>query len=263
MKQTLEIIARRRSLRRYDPTPLSGEEKNAILDAARSAPTAGNMMLYTILEITDQAIKDRLAVTCDNQPFIATAPLVLIFLADYQRWWDTWVIGKAEERARALGLNPRRPEEGDLVLAACDALIAAQNAVIAAESLGIGSCYIGDILENYETHCELLNLPPYAAPICMLCFGRPPADEPQRRQQPRLPREAVVQQNRYRRIQPEDVDALYQAHTERYYPDGNYPLQAENYGQVLYLRKFTADFSREMSRSVRAMLARWREGEPG
>jgi hypothetical protein len=44
------------------------------------------------------------------------------------------------------GKPMRRPEEGDLFLAYCDALIAAQNAVIAAESFGIGLCYIGDIL---------------------------------------------------------------------------------------------------------------------
>ena len=52
-----------------------------------------------------------------------------------------------------------------------DALIAAQNVVIAAESLGIGSCYIGDIMENYEIHKKLLNLPDYTFPACMLTLG--------------------------------------------------------------------------------------------
>ena len=58
------------------------------------------------------------------------------------------------------------------MLACSDALIAAQNAVIAAESLGIGSCYIGDILEQAEDHAELLDLPPHTMPVAMLCFGR-------------------------------------------------------------------------------------------
>ena len=44
--------------------------------------------------------------------------------------------------------NPRIPGVGDLLLATTDATIAAQNAVVATESLGIGSCYIGDILEQ-------------------------------------------------------------------------------------------------------------------
>ena len=43
-------------------------------------------MLYSILDVTDQALKDRLSETCDHQPFIAKAPMVLVFLADYRRW---------------------------------------------------------------------------------------------------------------------------------------------------------------------------------
>ena len=55
-----------------------------------------------------------------------------------------------------------------MLLAMEDSIIAAQNAVVAAESLGIGSCYIGDILENYEIHQELFHLPQYAIPTTLL-----------------------------------------------------------------------------------------------
>jgi len=44
--------------------------------------------------------------------------------------------------------------------------------VIAAESLGIGSCYIGDIIENWETHQALFDLPRYTFPAVLICFGR-------------------------------------------------------------------------------------------
>lgn len=50
------------------------------------------------------------------------------------------------------------------MLAVTDTVIAAQNAVVAAESLGIGSCYIGDIMENCEEHRRLLQLPDYVFP---------------------------------------------------------------------------------------------------
>ena len=68
------------------------------------------------------------------------------------------------------------------MMACSDALIAAQNAVVAAESLGIGSCYIGDVLEQAEIHAELLDLPRHTLPVAMLCFGRPaqPARRPRR-----------------------------------------------------------------------------------
>ena len=54
-----------------------------------------------------------------------------------------------------------------------DAMIAAQNAVVAAESFGLGSCYIGDILENVEEHKRLFHLDDYVIPITMLVMGYP------------------------------------------------------------------------------------------
>ena len=69
------------------------------------------------------------------------------------------------------------------MLAVCDALIAAQNAVVAAESLGIGSCYIGDIMENAEVHQMTLQLPKYVFPVAMLVFGYP-TDQQKKRKKP-------------------------------------------------------------------------------
>ena len=88
MNETLKVIEHRKSVRAYEPLAVSPEQRHAIVHAAMRAPTGGNMMLYSILEVEDQTIKERLAVTCDDQPFIAKAPLVLLFLADYQRWMD-------------------------------------------------------------------------------------------------------------------------------------------------------------------------------
>ena len=65
MNETIQLLDARCSTRAYDPTPPTAEEKRAVLHAAMRAPTAGNLMLYSILEIEDQALKDRLAVTCD------------------------------------------------------------------------------------------------------------------------------------------------------------------------------------------------------
>lgn len=258
MNSTLELINRRRSVRAYSDQPVTVEEKSAILQAAFRAPTAGAMQLYTIIEVADQAIKDRLVDTCDHQPFIAKAPLVLLFLADYQRWWDVYTFTGALERAQALGRRTRKLQVGDLMLACCDALIAAQNAVIAAESLGIGSCYIGDILENYEIHRELFDLPPYVLPVAMLCFGHPASDRPAANPTPRHPAEFMVHTDRYRRLKAQDVEPLYRPWSERMQATGGKFIEgADNFGQSNYLRKFSDDFSFEMSRSVAAMLKNW------
>ena len=74
-------LYKRRSVRAFSDEPISDTDRELIIDAAIQAPTAGNQNLYTILEIRDQSIKNELAITCDNQPFIARAPLVLMFLA--------------------------------------------------------------------------------------------------------------------------------------------------------------------------------------
>ena len=66
------------------------------------------------------------------------------------------------------------------MLAITDTAIAAQNAVVAAESLGIGSCYIGDIMENCEEQRRLLQLPEYVFPAVMLVFGWPTMQQKQR-----------------------------------------------------------------------------------
>ena len=164
MNEVLCQLHDRKSVRAYEDRPVEPEIKRAVLEAAIQAPTAGNMALYTILDITDPEIKGLLAKSCDDQPFIAKAPMVLIFCADYRRWYD--VFCRYVE-------DVRKPDMGDLFLAEADALIAAQNAVVAAQSLGLGSCYIGDITENYEYHKRLLKLPKYVVPAAMLCFGYP------------------------------------------------------------------------------------------
>lgn len=84
MNSTVKELFERKSVRVYKDKEIEPEKKQLILESAIQAPTAGNMTLYSIIDIQDQEIKDKLAKSCDNQPFIAKAPLVLIFVADYQ-----------------------------------------------------------------------------------------------------------------------------------------------------------------------------------
>jgi len=158
----------RKSVRAYKDRPIVEEDKASVLEAALRAPTAGNMMLYSILEIEDQALRSRLAETCDHQPFIAKAPWVLVFIADYARMMAFFERSAVPESCARRGKSMLAPKESDLLLACCDALVAAQTAACAAWSLGIGSCYIGDVMENWELHKNILGLPKYCFPITML-----------------------------------------------------------------------------------------------
>jgi nitroreductase len=256
MNPTIELLLKRKSVRAYLNKEINAEVKDAILRATLRAPTAGNMMLYSIIDVTDQRLKDRLAVTCDYQPFIARAPMVWLFLADYQRWYDYFLASGVEQVCQREDAPMRKPEEGDLFLACCDALIAAQNAVIAAESLGIGSCYIGDIMENYEVHKVLFNLPQYVFPICLLCFGYPTRQQQGREMTTRFDRKFIVFENWYCKQDEANFDEMFRARASEM-PKGKAMKGVANFGQYMYLRKFNADFTVEMSRSVRAILTQW------
>ena len=260
MNETLQLLMGRRSVRAYDGRPIDPKAHDQIIAAAIRAPTAGNMMLYSIIEVDSQEAKDKLAVSCDDQPFIAKAPLVLLFLADYQRLHDYHLRCGMEESCRRRGAALQRPEEGDLFLACCDALIAAQTSVIAAEALGIGSCYIGDIIENYEMHRDLFGLPPYTFPICLLCYGYPLAADRARPLSKRFDREFIVFRDRYHRLGPEEFDRMYSDRASGPPPIPGSPArpgQVRTPGEANYTYRFTSQFAAELRRSVRVMLATW------
>lgn len=242
MHETIQALCLRKSVRSFEDRPIPAETRQLLLKAAFEAPTAGNQMLYTILDITDPALKAELAETCDHQPFIATAPLVLIFLADARRWLDTY---------RAAGLAPRRPGQGDILLAMADAVIAAQNTVVAAESLGLGSCYIGDILEHCEKVRALLSLPEEVLPAAMLVYGYPTAQQKARRKPERFAPEYIVFENAYRTLSPEEHRAMY---LEREAREGRPDADFERKVKAFWKRKYESDFSREMSRSAEVYL---------
>ena len=158
MNEILESLYRRKSVRAFTEEQISPEDREAILQAALQAPSAGCQLLYTILDITDQEKKEKLAELCDHQPFIAKAKLALVFCADCRKWLSFY---------REAGLSPREPGAGDLLLAVEDAIIAAQNSVTAAESLGIGSCYIGDVMEHAEEmRGSFRSRPMCTQPVC-------------------------------------------------------------------------------------------------
>lgn len=232
----LDSLYTRKSVRAYLDKEIGAQEKQAILRAAASAPTAGNQMLYTILDITDAGIKQQLSELCDHQPFIARAPLVLIFLADGRRWMDAY---------RMAGLAPRSPGPGDLLLSVADAVIAAQNAVVAAQAMGIGSCYIGDVLENAEAVRSLLHLPAQAAPAAMLCFGYPTQQQQQRKKPARFRLSHIVYENQYRELPREEIGAMFR---EREGEGEGWDLQA--YLRAFCQRKYESGFAREMNRSA-------------
>ena len=212
MNQIIQSLMDRKSVRSFTEQEIPEDIVQVILEASTQAPTAGNQQLYMILRITDPEKKHRLSISCDHQPFIEKAQLVLVYCADCLKWYKAF--------AKA-GCEPRKPEEGDLFLAMCDVLIAAQNAVVAAESLGIGSCYIGDIMENCEQQLR-------------------------RKKPERVDMKYVVHENSYHELSTKELQDMLSSHA------GGQDYQT--WMKAFCERKYNSDFSREMSRSVRKYL---------
>ena len=254
MNQVIDVINNRVSLRKYKDMEISEEHLDIILKSAIKAPTAGNQCLYSIIKIKDKKTKEILSKSCDNQPFIAKAPLILIFVADQQKWFDYYKLREVKEFTQRENLDFEAPQESDLILACEDALIAAQNAVIAAESLGIGSCYIGDILENYEFHKELFNLEDWVFPITMLCFGYY-EENAKRIHRKRFDEKFIVFEEKYRKLTDDELEEMFSENEESYIENNKY--NASNFAQMFYARKTGAEFSKEMARSVRVALKKW------
>ncbi len=237
MNEILKSLYDRKSVRVFTEEEIAEEDKKNILYAAMQAPSAGCQLLYTILDMTDQEKKDRLAELCDHQLFMAKAKMMLVFCADCRKWLSFY------EEA---GLEPRSPGAGDLLLAVEDALIAAQNAVTAAESLGIGSCYIGDVMENAEEVKKLLQLPKYVYPACLLVFGYPTKQQKERKKPERFRLSDIVCENAYRDKSSQEIREMFEGRTGT--------KEYETWIEAFWKRKYESSFSMEMNRSMEVYL---------
>lgn len=248
MNETIRLLMERKSVRQFVQEPMPAEDVEAILNAAVQAPSAGNMTLWTIINVTDPEKKLALSKSCDNQPFIATAPLVLVFCADYRRWLEAF-------KTLDLGEPLRMPGEGDLMLAMADTIIAAHATVVAADALGYGSCYIGDIIENCDMQRAILGLPAYVKPVCMAVYGKPTPFQIERKKPPRFDISDVVHENGYRMQDADEMKAMLKKRQN---------LDGEDFDRWLMAftkRKWNCDFSREMTRSAAQMIREWCEGK--
>ncbi len=147
-----EVIARRRSIRAFQGRPVEPEKLQAILEAARQAPSAGNLQAYVIYQVTDPACRRALAQAAD-QEFVAQAPVVLVFCAHPAR--SAVKYGQRGERLYALQ----------------DATIAAAYAQLAAAALGLGSVWVGAFAD--AAVARALDLPAGLWPVALLPIGYP------------------------------------------------------------------------------------------
>ena len=251
--ETITLIEQRVSLRRYAPEPIRADHLKAIMRSTMRAPTAGSMMLYSVIQVEDPDNKDRLAETCGHA-FVASAPLVLLFLADMQRLYDFYQACGVPEYCQKHGITFQTPQLSNLMMSCCDALIAAQTSVVAAESLGIGSCYIGDIMGYCETHQEIFGLPKWTFPIALLCYGYYPHDA-NRELSTRFDQRFIWFQDTYQRLSRQDFEQMYAGIIDKF--SEHLVRKNLNLAELTYQSFTRSRSAAEEARSVAILLDRW------
>jgi nitroreductase len=169
-----------------------------LVAAAQSAPSSSNLQAFSIVAVEDQARKARLARLAANQPHVAEAPLLLLFVAD---------LARLRQVARASGETGEGLDYTEcFLLAVADAAFAAQNALVALESLGLGACYIGAMRNHPEEVAAEIGLPDGTFVVFGMTIGYPdPAVATGIK--PRLPQSVVLHRERYRPSPPEAIAA--------------------------------------------------------
>jgi len=139
-----EAIQKRRSIRSYEPTPVPIENLRKVLEAARLAPSAGNVQPWRFIVVINSDKRRRIAKGCRYGHFLAESPVVIVGCGDQKaspRWY------------------------------AIDTSIAMENLVLAATGEGLGTCWIG--VFNEKEIREILKIPSHVKIVALLALGYP------------------------------------------------------------------------------------------
>jgi len=154
-----EVLGGRRSVRKFREKEVEDEKLLKILEAANSAPSAGDLQAYEVVVVKDAERKKKLVSAAFEQEFIAKAPVVLIFLTNADR------------------SSKRYGRRGAELYCIQDATIATAYAQLAATALGLGSVWVGAFDEREVA--KTINARQNTKPVSMLPVGyadeQPPA----------------------------------------------------------------------------------------
>ena len=146
----MDSIRNRRTIRKYKQQDIPAELLNGLLEEAFRASTMGNMQLYSVVVTRDAERKALLAPAHFNQPMVTSAPVVLTFCADFNRF-SKW--------CRQRKAEPGYDNLISFINAASDTLLAVQNFCTLAEDRGLGICYLGTTVYNPDQIIDILHLP--------------------------------------------------------------------------------------------------------
>ena len=183
--EDLQHIAEHRSHRKYTDRPVAADLLQLLIACALSAPSKSDLQQADIVLVADRAKVEAITALIPDMPWIAKAPVVLVFCGN-------------NRRIRQIGEWRGVPFANDhldhFMNAAVDAGIIMTTFIRAAEAVGLGCCPISAIRNRPNEVSALLELPDWVFPVAGLTLGYPAEAG---RITPRLPLEVTVHVDRY------------------------------------------------------------------
>jgi nitroreductase len=148
----LELIKKRRSIRKFQKKEISKEIINKLGEALIWAPSAGNLQSRKFYFVLNQKIKEELAKAALSQDFITQAFLVVVGCAD-------------------LNIKDRYGRRGKELYSICDVSASIENLLLTVQAEGLGACWVGAFDEKKVS--EILRLSQNLKPIALVPIGWP------------------------------------------------------------------------------------------
>ncbi|KXT73549.1 Oxygen-insensitive NADPH nitroreductase [Streptococcus sp. DD10] len=201
MSETIQLMKKHTSVRRFKEQEIPQADLNEILTAAQMASSWKNFQSYSVIVVRSEQKKAALF-NLVPQEAIRQSAVFLLFVGDLNR----------AEKGVHLHTEIFQPQgvEG-LLITSVDAALAGQNTLLAAESLGYGGVIIGLVRYKSEEVADLFNLPDYTYPVFGIALGVP---EQQPDVKPRLPFEQVIFEEEYQEQLVGIIEAYDQVQTK-------------------------------------------------
>lgn len=240
----MELLNRHVSIRKFKNKEIDENLINSIIYSGSRASTTGNMQLYSVVVTKSEEKKDKMLPLHFNQPVAKNAPLLLTFVADFNRF-SLW--------CKQNNAEPGYDNFLSFYTASIDALLVAQNVCIAAENSGLGIVYLGTTTYNAKEIIDVLELPQLTFPVTTIAIGYP--DEAPELTD-RIPLNGIIHNETYSDYTKSDLDELYVLKeglesSKQFVKENNKETLAQIFTDVRYKKTDNEFFSEKMLATIR------------
>ncbi|WP_372948327.1 nitroreductase family protein [Mariniphaga sp.] len=240
----MELLNRHVTVRNFLQKAIEPKLLESIICSGSRASTTGNMQLYSVIITEDAEMKQKLAPLHFNQSVAVSAPVLLTFVADFNRF-SKWCKNNKAEPGYANFLS--------FFTAAIDALLVAQNTCVAAENYGLGICYLGTTTYNAKEIINVLELPKLTFPVTTIALGYP---EEIPNLTDRIPIRCIIHREKYKDYTEDVIRDLYSykenlESMKEFVKENDKETLAQVFTDVRYKKSDNEFFSEKMIQTLR------------